>query len=238
MKKQKFKILLDSILVNDKNIKIDNQVFEIKGLMGQGYHKQVFKIGDKADNKVIKIVRKDVINIESAFLSFKQTIENQKILSKFGVNYAKIIDFDRKGPPYRFLIQEKIPSGGVSAAELIRDKKLSENDISQMAKIINKFEIGKEWQIDTSPFNWFRVNKQMIYTDGSVYRYDDNWSFRKIGLLQWLDLEFISNTDKQSTKIPSKKDSEKLAKEWESLETREVIWWKKYLNINLQPKKN
>jgi hypothetical protein len=232
MKKTDFKKLLDSISIDSQNIKIDELVFPIKGLVGQGYHKQVFEI-DK--NKVLKIIRKDSLNLNSSFVSFRQAIEGQKILEKFGVNYAKIIDFDKKSVPYRFLIQEKIPNYGISVAELIKEKKLKENDVYQMATIVNKFEISKKWQIDTSPFNWFRVKNKMIYTDGSVYKYDENWSFKKIGLLQWLNLKFISNTNKQSTKIPSKADSEKLAKRWNNLNTKEVKWWKKYLNSNLQP---
>lgn len=236
MKNKTLQQILESIKVMDSCIQIDKLIFPIKELIGQGYHKQVFEIDDKENNKVIKIIRKDSLNLESALFSFQQIIERQNILGDFGVNYAKIISFDKNGPPYRFLIQEKIPKDGISAVELIKNKTLDENDISQMAKIINKFELGKKWQIDTSPFNWFRVNGQMICTDGSVYKYDEKWSFKNVGLLQWLDSKFIFSTDKQSTKIPSVADAEKLSKEWESLNTKEIKWWKKYLDPKVQPK--
>lgn len=222
---------LDSIEITNNYIQIDKSFFSIRKLLGQGYHKQVFEI-DK--NKVLKIVRKDSSNLSNAFLSFQQAIEGQKILDEFGINYAKIIDFDKEGYPYRFLIQERI--NGISAAELIRQGDLEEKDIKQMAEVINSFEIDGKWQIDTSPFNWFKVKNKMIYTDGSVYKYDDNWSFGRIGLLQWIDPKFVSDTDKQSTKIPSKIESEKLAKDWKNLDSKETLWWKKYLHQTVQPK--
>jgi len=136
--------LLKSILIGDKMIKIDEKIFPIKGMIGQGYHKQVFEIDDEKNDKVIKIVRKDAKNIVSAFLSFKQAIENQKVLEELGLNYTKIVDFDKSGPPYRFLIQEKIPDDSVSVADLIKNKKLNENDIYQIAEIVNKLEKDKK----------------------------------------------------------------------------------------------
>ena len=220
-------------MIDSKKIKIGNKIFLIKKMIGQGYHKQVFEIDN---NKVLKIIRKDSLNLNSAFLSFKQAIEYQHILKTHDVNYAEIIDFDNNGPPYCFLVQEKITEDGINVADLIKNQKLTESDIYQIAEIVNRFEIEKKWQIDTSPFNWFRVKNKIVYTDGSVYEYNDDWSFKQVGLLQWLDLKFISDTNKQSTKIPLKVDSDKLAKDWEKLNTQEVIWWKKYLNPTLQPK--
>jgi hypothetical protein len=138
--------LLKSILIENKMIKVDNQIFPIKGMIGQGYHKQVFVINDEEKNKVIKVVRKDAKNIVSAFLSFEQAIENQKVLEELGLNYTKIIDFDKNKFYYRYLVQEKISNDGVNVADLIKNKKLNENDIYQIAEIVNKLEKDKKWQ--------------------------------------------------------------------------------------------
>ena len=106
--------ILKSIKITGSYIQIDELKFRVKKMVGQGYHKQVFEIDDGENNKVIKIIRKEAEKIESALLSFQQAIENQKILDDFGVNYAKIVSFDKKGPPYRFLIQEKIAENGIA----------------------------------------------------------------------------------------------------------------------------
>jgi len=221
--------LLKSILIGDKMIKIDEKIFPIKGMIGQGYHKQVFEIDDEKNDKVIKIVRKDAKNIVSAFLSFKQAIENQKVLEELGLNYTKIVDFDKSGPPYRFLIQEKIPDDSVSVADLIKNKKLNENDIYQIAEIVNKLEKDKKWQLDMSPFNWFKVGDKLIYTGGTIYSYDKKWSFIKLGLIQWIDPKFVIQSNGQSTKIPSKKEKKDFFNQWKSLDTPQIKWWKKYL---------
>lgn len=229
------KNLLKSILIGEKIIKIEDQIFPIKRMIGQGHHKQVFEIDDEENNKVIKIVRKDAKDITSAFLSFEQAIDNQKVLKSLGLNYAKIIDFDKK-LPYRYLVQEKIPEQGVYVASLIRNNELDETDICQISKIINYLEREKKWQLDTSPFNWFKVDHQLVYTGGTVYKYDENWSFNRVGLWQWVDPAFTSETADQSTKIPTKKDEERLVSFWQNSTDQKIRWWKRYLNSNVQPK--
>ena len=221
--------LLKSILIGEKIIKIDDKIFPITGMIGQGYHKQVFEIDDEKNDKVIKIVRKDAKNIVNAFLSFKQAIENQKVLEELGLNYTKIVDFDKNNSYYRYLIQEKIPSDGVCVAELIKDGELKENDIYQIAKIINKLEINKKWQLDMSPFNWFKVGDKLVYTGGTVYVYDEHWAFVKVGLIQWIDPKFVKESEGQSTKIPSEQDKKEFIVKWNNLDTAQKRWWKKYL---------
>lgn len=224
-----FENLLKSILIEDKMIKIEGKIFPVKGMIGQGYHKQVFEIDDEKNDKVIKVVRKGAKNIASAFLSFKQAIENQKILQNLKVNYTKIIDFDKSGPVYRYLIEEKIPKKGICAAELIKGGNLEENDVYQIAKIINKSEIDKKWQLDMSPFNWFKVGDRLIYTGGTVYDYDKNWSFIRLGLMQWIDPKFVSQSDRQSTKIPSEQEKKEFIIKWNGWNTTQTKWWKRYL---------
>jgi len=221
--------LLKSILIGDKMIKIDEKIFPIKGMIGQGYHKQVFEIDDDKNDKVIKIVRKDAKNIVSAFLSFKQAIENQEVLKNFGVSYTKILDFDKKGELPRYLIEEKIPQKGVCISELIKNNGLTETDIRQIAEIVNKLEKDKKWQLDMSPFNWFKVGNKLVYTGGTVYVYDESWTFVKVGLIQWVDPKFVNESEGQSTKIPSEQEKKEFMTNWNSLDTVQKKWWKKYL---------
>jgi hypothetical protein len=234
-----FPSLLDSIKVGDDSIKIDNQEFPKGELLGQGQHKEVYLLDDGKNDKVIKIVRKDMTTFYSAFSSLQQSVERQYILHNFGVKYMRIYDYDKNGPPYRFLIQEKIPKGSICASELITNGELKEENVAQMAQIINAFENSKQWQIDTNPFNWYRVNRggqlEMVYIGGTVYRYNENWSFDKVGLLQWVDPKYIEKSQNQSATIPNQTEAQNFAKKWPNLDTKCANWWKKYLNPNIQP---
>ncbi|MDD4937945.1 MAG: methyltransferase domain-containing protein [Candidatus Shapirobacteria bacterium] len=234
-----FQSLLDSIKIKNESIKIDDQEFPIGKLLGQGEHKQVYLLNDGENNKVIKIPRKDKTTFYSAFSSIQQSIEKQYVLEKFGVKYMKIYGYDGNNSPYRFLIQEKIPTGSICASDLIKNGELKEENIAQMAEIINKFENSKEWQLDTNPFNWFRIKKdgktEMVYTGGTVYRYNEAWSFNKVGLLQWVDQKYIESGKIQSAKVPNQKEANNFARNWQNLNTQYALWWKKYLNKNTQP---
>lgn len=235
-----FTSLLDSIKIKNESIKIDQQEFPKGELLGRGQHKEVYLVDDGENNKVIKIVRKDMTTFYSAFSSLQQSVERQHILDNFGVKYMKIYDYDKNGPPYRFLVQEKIPKGSLCASELIVNGELKEENIAQMAQIVNVFENSKQWQIDTNPFNWYRVNKngktEMVYIGGTVYRYNENWSFDKVGLLQWVDPRYVEASQNQSAKIPNQIEVQDFARRWQKLDTKYANWWKKYLNPNVQPK--
>ncbi len=235
-----FTSLLDSIKVKNESIKIDQQEFPKGELLGRGQHKEVYLVDDGENNKVIKIVRKDMTTFYSAFSSLQQSVERQHILDNFGIKYMKIYDYDKNGPPYRFLVQEKIPKGSLCASELIVNGELKEENIAQMAQIVNAFENSKQWQIDTNPFNWYRVNKngktEMVYIGGTVYRYNENWSFDKVGLLQWVDPRYVETSQNQSAKIPNQAEFQDFARRWQKLDTKYANWWKKYLNPNVQPK--
>jgi len=235
-----FPSLLDSIIVKNDSIKIDNREFPKGELLGRGQHKEAYLLDDGENDKVIKIVRKDMTTFYSAFSSLQQSVERQFVLKNFGVKYMKIYDYDKSGPPYRFLIQEKIPKGSICASDLIINGELKEENVAQMAQIVNGFENSKQWQIDTNPFNWYRVNKkgksEMVYIGGTVYRYNENWSFDKVGLPQWVDPKYIEGSQNQSAKIPNQTEAQDFAKRWQNLDTKYATWWKKYLNLNIQPK--
>lgn len=232
--------LLDSIKIEEGVIKIDESEFVIGKFLGQGQHKQVYELVGENSDKVIKVIRKDKATFHGAFTSIQQAVERQYILEGMGVNYMRICDYDRKGPPYRYIIQEKAPSDSVSAASLIQNGLMTEENVAQMAKIINKFELSKEWQIDTNPYNWFRINKgdhtEMVYIGGTVYRYNEAWSFDKVGLIQWINPTYVENKKAQSARIATKQEAENFAKNWKNMKGKEIDWWKKYLNINVQPK--
>ena len=109
-----------------------------------------------------------------------------------------------------------------------------------MAKIINQYEMNKQWQLDTNPFNWFRVGEgessQMVYIGGTVYRYNEAWSFEKVGLLQWVEPNYINRGTVQSAKIPTQKEVSEFANHWNQMNSEDVLWWKKHLNLSIQPK--
>lgn len=235
-----FNHLLSEIVFENGSVNFGGESIKLGNYVGQGRHKQVYEVDDGLNDKVIKIIRKDKTTFYSAFSSLQQSIERQYVLEKMGVNFMRICDYDKSGPPYRYLIQEKIPKNSVCAANLISNGQLSETDVSQMAQIINQFEMSKEWQLDSNPFNWFRVNKngetKMVYTGGTVYKYNEAWSFDKVGLLQWTDADYVIHGLNQSARLPTQNKASDFARNWKNLNTPIALWWKKYLHQTVQPK--
>ncbi len=221
-------------------VKIGDQEFKISPSheVAFGSKKMVFVLEE--GEKVLKVVRKDGKNDHNIFKAMQQSIERENLLDENGVPHAKILEIDPGGPPYRYFVQEQIPEGSLSAAQLIKDGLLSEVDVEQMAKYINTFELGKRWQLDTNPFNWYRVQKEngtteMVYIDGKVYPYDEKWEFKKVGLLQWLDPKYVSGLYNRSASIPKISEYEEMAKNWQ-VESNPVLgWWRKNLSAILQP---
>ena len=190
--------------------------------------------------RVLKTARTDALNDHAIFKALYQSIAREGILRQFGIPHPGIIEADPKGPPYRYYVQEAIPEGSQSAADLIKDGALTETDVEQLASYVNRFELGKQWQLDTNPFNWYRVPKddgttEMTYVDGKVYRYDEMWEFKRIGLLQWTTPEYVSKATERSAAVPKVKEYEELEAKWKTDDSEVATWWKKHLHSSLQP---
>ncbi len=216
---------------------IGEDIFEVEDIL-EGSKTYICRLKNDT-SKVLKIVRADTYNLHNVFKSIYQIIERQNVLDAYETPHVHLLSHDGPKPPYRYLIQEDIPKGSVNAAELIKGHALKEDDIRQMAEIVNKYEKKKEWQIDTNPYSWFRVTQddgttQMIYVSNKVYRYDEQWKFRKVGLLQWLDPKYVENANYFSAEIPTAKEYEELQNMW-SQESEEISAWKKYLDKDIQP---
>jgi hypothetical protein len=217
-------------------VRIGELAFHVIGKPIIGTKKVVFLLDD---GRVLKVVRDDTINTINALTSFFQIIERASILTDYGVPSLDICDYDRIGPPYRYLIQNSLSENSISAVDLIREGNLSEDDIRQIAEIVNKFEKNKQWQIDTNPFSWFKVTRsdgstQMVYVSSKVYRYNDDWEFRKIGLLQWLDQKYVNSGANSCAAIPHKNDYQDLVARWANDDV-DIRSWKRYLDIAVQP---
>jgi ubiquinone/menaquinone biosynthesis C-methylase UbiE len=222
-----------------KVVKIDDKEYLLSGKPIIGTKKMVFQL-EGSPKRVLKIVRSDTHNDHNAFKTMYQTIERQSVLQGMNTPHLKIIERDPGNPPWRYVIQEALPEGSVSAAELIESGEISEEDVKQMAEIINRYEKGKEWQLDTNPFGWFRVTRedgstQMVYVSSKVYRYDERWEFKKIGLLQWIDPHYVQNSQFFCAAIPRARDYEKMKEKWQEKGDQVIGWWKKYLDPSLQP---
>lgn len=224
------------IIVGSNEFDIDLTIKPVKGSKKQVYYLK----GE--ESRVIKLVRKDASNDHAVFKAMFEAIDRENILDLHNVPHMKILEKDPNGPPYRFYVQEAIPKGSVCAADLIGNGELTERDVKQLAKHINNFELGKTWQLDTNPFNWYRVTDEngeskMVYIDGKVYRYDENWEFKRIGLLQWIKPDYVTNLPNRTALIPKAKEFEDLIENWDKDDNQISNWWKKYLNPLLQPKK-
>lgn len=231
--------LLSSINFDEKRmtVHIGDKEFSVAPKPLVGTKKNILTL--EGGKTVLKTARSNTHNSHGVFKSFFQIIERQNILEEAQTPHLKILEADPEGPPYRFVIQEALPKNSRSAADLIMSGELTEKDIKQMAEIVNKYELDKTWQLDTNPSSWFRVTNedgstQMIYVSGKVYRYDEQWEFKKIGLLQWTFREFVKNAQNYSAAIPTEKMRQNFLKEWRK-DSEIISWWKKYLHPSLWP---
>lgn len=221
-------------------ISIGEAVFDIDSMVGMGAHKRVFALRDTRE--VIKIVRTDEPDIHNVFKSMQQMIDRQHILEDHNVPHMDIVSVDPEGPPYRYVIQKMIPENAVCAAELILQDGLADRDIQQMADIVNAFELGKMWQIDTNPYNWYRVTDEngkttMVFVGGTVYSYDERWQFSRVGLLQWVDKQYIERGRNSSSAIPKAHEADLFAENWSSMPSRSAELWRERLSQTVQPRK-
>ncbi len=208
----------------------------------QGTKRMVVHSADNPD-VVIKIPRVNGQNAHNSFKAMYQTIERQGVLEEYGVPHLRVVDFDSSGPPYHYLMQEKLPLNAVCAADLILTDQLTQRDVEQVASIVNRCELEKKWQLDTNPYNWYRVTlddgmTEMTYVDGKVYLYDDRWAFNRKGLLQWLEPSFLpgysDSVVENCAQIPTEVYTDRSDLWWDR-SRREVQWWAKYLDKSLLP---
>lgn len=236
--------ILDTIKIDREkgNVQIGKNNFEVMDEeVIVGSKKMVFRLKENP-NLLLKVVRGDTNNNHNVFKSMHQIVRRQHILKQMDTPHFRVIDFDREGPPYRYIVQESAPTNAVSAADLIKERKLTDEDIKAISKIVNSYEMGKKWQLDTNPYSWFRVigesgETKMVYASGKVYKYDERWEFRKIGLLQWIYPEYVEKAENLSAIIPRAKDYEALRRQWK---TKIVAYslWKNYLAPIVQPEAN
>ncbi|MBN8550080.1 MAG: methyltransferase domain-containing protein [Deltaproteobacteria bacterium] len=188
---------------------------------------------------VLKIPRVDGLNVHNCFKAMQQTIVHDDILDLHRVPHPKVLEFDTAGPPFRFLVQEALPEGAECAADLIEQGRLTEADIEALATIVNSFEREKRWQLDTNPFNWYRVIRpdgkpELMYADGKVYRYDEKWSFARVGLLQWIDPRYVREADGRGARIPEAREVDNPSAWW-SADDELCHAWERHLDASLLP---
>jgi ubiquinone/menaquinone biosynthesis C-methylase UbiE len=231
--------VLKTIIANETEgtLQIGEKQFNVLPRPMVGSKKTIYRLKDQP-GKLLKVVRPDTLNNHNAFKSMYQIVERQEVLEEHHVPHTKITEVDTE-KPFRFVIQDEIPEGSECAATLILEGTLTETDIGQMAGIINDFEKGKEWQLDTNPYSWFRVHNAdgttaMTYVSGKVYRYDEEWEFRKLGLLQWLDPKYVKNAPFYSASIPTLEEYEKLKEKWQT-DDPALREWKLSLDKSVQP---
>lgn len=222
-------------------VTIGSRVFKLDPTkpIATGTKKTVYHLADQRN--VLKVPSLESFNVHGAFKAILQSVERVNVLRSYGIPHLPILEKDPEGPPYRYFIQQRIPDGSLSAVDLLKAGELTENDVRQMAQVVNTCELGRIWQVDTNPYNWYRILQadgtwSMTYTDMKVYRYDEQWVFARIGLLQWLDVRLLDNIQANSSIIPTAKDYTELEAAWPILHSDPYVrWWKKYLHPLLQP---
>ncbi len=226
---------VESIVYREEQgqVEIGEEVFAVKGTPLVGAKKICFWLqGDVP--LVLKTVRPDAHNLHTAFRSLFQSVERQGVLEEYGVPYLPFVKMDPEGPPYRYIVQQAAPEGAIVADQLVREGRLTERDIAQIAEVVNKCESGRLWQVDTNPYSWIRVEREdgtteMVYISGKVYQYDEEWAFGRIGLWQWVDPQFVADAEVTTSIIPTQTQRQKLVQNWGRGEGKEELW-KNYLH--------
>lgn len=228
--------LLATVEIDEKQqvIRVGKKTFRTGKYIGGGAHKLVYENLERSGT-VIKIVKADDPDEHNVFKSMTQAIDRQKILDDYRVPQMRIVDFDRQGPPYRYLIQERLPESAEYADILVREGRLEKRDIAQFAGIINRFELDRRWQLDTSPFNWARVTlpngeTQMVYTGSTVYAYDENWTFVKMGFLEWSDGKYVPKKALQTADKPTRNEINTFLGSLDKNENPAVKYFLEYLS--------
>ncbi len=231
--------ILSSITVETttQTVRIGERAFPVLLPSLRGTKKEVFTL--RNGNALLKVVRRDAASPHSACKSIFQIVERQTVLDAYGVAHCRVLDADPDGPPFRYVVQERAPRTAVSAADLIRSQTLTAADVHAMASVVNRFERGKEWQLDTNPFSWFRVSAAhrpfFLYVSGKVYRYDERWEFRRIGLLQWIDPRFVEAAVDFAAALPTERDYRAFLPRWEQGSEEQIRWWKRALDPSVAP---
>lgn len=227
--------LFASIEEMSDGVRIGTAIFPVLGPPTLGTKKRLYRL---ADRRILKIPRRDTHSHHNVFKSLYQIVERQGVLQTNTVPHCRLLEADKGGPPYRYVVQEAVPDGSVSATELVLTDALTENDVRQMAAIVNRFENEREWQLDTNPFAWFRVPTSdgtvMTYVTGKVYRYDEEWAFARVGLLQWLDATYVRDALDFCAVIPNDKAQQAFLPHWRKGGTN-IDLWKRSLDQGVAP---
>lgn len=217
------------------SVRVAGAVFPVLGPPMVGTKKRLYRL---PDHRILKIPRRDTHSHHNVFKSLYQIVERQGVLQANKVPHCRLLDADKDGPPYRYVVQEAVPDGAISAAELVRTDALTEDDVRQMAAMVNRFEREREWQLDTNPFAWFRVatpaGTTMTYVTGKVYRYDEAWAFARVGLLQWLDAAYVRNATDFCATIPNDKAQRAFLPLWKR-GGGVIELWKRHLDQDIAP---
>jgi SAM-dependent methyltransferase len=222
--------VLASIEINEQENKvtIGQASFAVLPDSVKGGKKICFYLEGDAGH-VLKVIKPETLNAHNACKALFQTIERQHILEKHNTPNLAIKESDIDGPPYRYVVQEAAPEGAEWGDMLVRTGQITKRDIKQIAAIVNTYEKGRQWQLDTNPFSWFRTTDengetQMVYASGKVYRYEESWKFVNVGLWQWLEPAYVEGSEMSTASIPTVKDREMLMQMWEKGGEMVDVW--------------
>lgn len=240
-----YKKLVEQIQYDEKNktLKFLTETYieyEVTGPPIMGTKKLTYRLKHPYKKKpaVIKIVNPDKEILHNAFVCMQQSADRQHILEKYNISHAKILETYPQHPPYLYTIQESAPENSKSLAELLQTNQLSDTVIKQLCNIVNQTELDKQWQVDTNPYNWVVAKNEacqdeLIYIDGKVYMYDEHWRFARIGLLQYINSQYLETGQNCSPSLPTNTEFENFKNEWYNSEKFSL--WKKYLHPSLWP---
>lgn len=241
-----FAALHESIQIDETTgvVKIDESTFEIDPTTKKEGSKFVIYTLKDGPNQIIKLPAahtrnqtfEQQVNLAKAFF---QTVDRQHVLKSANIPHLEILDFDKQGPPYRYVIQEALPADARSLADVILDGNLDDDIVAEICGYINSLEQGKQYQVDSNPFAWYLdeskpPGEQLVYASGKVYAYDERWAFSRVGLLQWCLPELISSGEYYSAAIPTSSQIDEFWETW-CTDPSSFQVWKRFLHHSVQP---
>ncbi len=196
----------------------NSERYFVSEFLGKGKSGYSFLISNGSRKLVLKILHDEPCSYYNFYYDkLESEINAYGFLKKTGIKIPALYGFDKNE---NYLVKDYID--GRSAAKLISENEISENDIKQIFEI-SKILFSYKINIDYFPMNFVKQNSEFYYVDYEFNKYSDEWNFENWGIYYWLNnsgmKEFLETGNHMAINLensgkpvfePFKKEAERL----------------------------